>query len=61
MASGPPCDQAALEQVVDFYDLGGTPNPHLDAAIRPLRLTTEEKEALVAFLRALSGTVSEGE
>lgn len=50
-----------LEDVLDFYDRGGHPNPYLDADIRPLRLNVEEKRALVAFLRALTGTVAEGE
>jgi len=45
---------ATLEQVVEFYDGGGNPNPGLDPEIRPLRLTAEEKAALVAFLRTLS-------
>jgi len=48
---------ASLEAVVDFYDRGGKANPHLDALIQPLRLTLQEKEALVEFLRSLSGKV----
>jgi cytochrome c peroxidase len=51
---------ATLEDVVDFYDRGGHPSPGLDIEIRPLRLTPEEKGALVQFLRALSGRVREG-
>jgi len=47
-----------LEAVVDFYNRGGRQNPHLDPLIRPLGLTLSEKEALVEFLRALSGRVS---
>lgn len=42
-----------LEEVVDFYDRGGGPNPALDRRIRPLGLTAEEKAALVAFLESL--------
>lgn len=42
-----------LEDVVEFYDRGGAANPHLDAAVKPLRLTAEEKRALVAFLKTL--------
>ena len=49
-----------LEEVVDFYDGGGNTNPSLDDGIRPLGLTTDEKRALVAFLRALTGSVREG-
>ena len=35
----------------------GSANPHLDPLIQPLRLTLQEKEALVEFLRSLSGKV----
>ena len=49
-----------LEDVIEFYERGGNANPYLDPAIRPLNLTEEEKAALVAFLRSLSGTVQEG-
>jgi cytochrome c peroxidase len=48
----------SLEVVVDFYDRGGKSNPHLDPLIQPLRLTPQEKEALVEFMRSLSGKVS---
>ena len=51
---------STLEEVVDFYDRGGNDNPFLDRELRPLRLTEEEKMALVAFLRSLAGTVSDG-
>ena len=51
---------AALEEVIAFYDRGGNANPYLDAELHPLGLTAEEKEALLAFLRALSGEVTEG-
>ena len=42
-----------LEEVVEFYDRGGRPNPYQDRAIRPLDLTDYEKAALVAFLLTL--------
>jgi len=48
---------ATLEDVVEFYDRGGRPNPNIDSEIRPLRLTAEEKKALRAFLGSLSGTL----
>ena len=48
---------ASLEAVVNFYDQGGKANPHLDPLIQPLRLTLQEKEALVEFLCSLSGKV----
>lgn len=51
---------ATLNDVVDFYSNGGRPNPSLDPRIRPLNLSVEEKDALVAFLRALIGRVREG-
>jgi cytochrome c peroxidase len=44
-----------LEAVVEFYDRGGIDNPGKDVLLAPLGLTTEEKQALVAFLRALTG------
>lgn len=44
-----------LEQVVEFYDKGGIPNKNLDASIRPLHLTDQQKSDLVAFMKALSG------
>ena len=51
---------ATLEAVVDFYDDGGRPNPHIDPEIHPLHLAADEKQALVALLKALSGTIREG-
>ena len=47
---------ASLEAVVDFYDRGGVPNENLSPLIRPLALTPTEKDDLVAFLRALTGS-----
>ena len=44
---------STLEEVVDFYDAGGEPNPNLAPEIRPLGLAEREKAALVSFLRAL--------
>ncbi len=46
---------ATLEDVVEFYDRGGTKSPRLDAAMRPLALTKQEKADLVAFLKSLTG------
>ncbi len=51
---------ATLEDVVEFYTDGGRQNPFLDRELRPLRLTEDEKTALVAFLRSLTGTVTDG-
>jgi len=44
-----------LMDVINIYDRGGTPNPHLDSKIRRLRLTSSEKADMVAFLKALTG------
>jgi len=49
---------ATLAEVVDFYDKGGRPNRNLFPLLRPIGLTDAEKQALVKFLEALSGTVS---
>jgi cytochrome c peroxidase len=49
---------AKLEDVVEFYSRGGRANPYLDPEIRPRFFSPEEKQALVAFLRALDGAVS---
>jgi cytochrome c peroxidase len=46
---------ATLEDVVDFYDRGGRANPNLDEDIRPLKLAPDDRRALTAFLRALTG------
>jgi cytochrome c peroxidase len=51
---------ATVEDVIEFYDRGGEPNPFLSPDMRPLQLTREEKQALLAFLRSLSGRVREG-
>jgi cytochrome c peroxidase len=51
---------ASLEDVVKFYDEGGRPNPTIDSEIHPLHLTAEQKRALVAFLKSLSGQLREG-
>jgi cytochrome c peroxidase len=50
-----------LEAVVDYYNRGGNANPGLDPIVQPLRLTAEDRRALVAFLRTLTGRIVEGE
>ena len=45
-----------LEAVVDFYDQGGGEVPNKSERLRPLALDAAEKQALVAFLRALDGS-----
>jgi len=44
-----------LKDVVDFYDGGGTSNPHLDKEIKELKLSERDREDLVAFLESLTG------
>ena len=51
---------ATLEAVIDFYSVGGRPNPNLDREIAPRRFTRSDKRDLLAFLRSLNGTVVEG-
>ncbi len=51
---------ATIEDVIEHYDKGGEANPNLDPEIRKLDLTKEEKRLLAEFLKALSGTVTEG-
>jgi len=46
-----------LEEVVDFYDRGGNPNPFRDQELSRLSLAPDEKRALLAFLRSLGGTI----
>ena len=42
---------ATLEEVVEYYDKGCTPNDYLDEELFPLKLTADQKAALVAFLK----------
>jgi cytochrome c peroxidase len=49
--------QKNLDEVVDWYDKGGHPNPHLDEKIKPLKLTAQEKKDLVEFLKACTGEI----
>jgi cytochrome c peroxidase len=50
---------ATLEDVVDFYNRGGRPNPNLDPEVQPLRLPGTDQRALVALLRrAFNGRLS---
>ena len=49
-----------LDEVLEFYDRGGTANPFRDRELRPLGLSEEERQALLAFLRSLTGDIHEG-
>jgi cytochrome c peroxidase len=43
----------SLDEVLEFYNRGGRPNPHLDPIIQPLNLTKDEIEDLIIFLKSL--------
>lgn len=45
---------ATLDEVVRYYDRGGTPHPGQDARVRPLDLGEAGIRALVAFLESLT-------
>jgi cytochrome c peroxidase len=45
-----------LEGIVEFYNRGGEDNPLKDSLLRPLGLSAEEKDALVSFLKTLTGS-----
>lgn len=48
--------QKTLEEVVEWYNKGGHPNPWLSDKMKPLNLTEQEKADLVAFMKeGLSG------
>ena len=47
--------QQTLEEVIEYYDRGGNPNPYLDMEIMPLELTEQEKGDLLALLDAFEG------
>ena len=46
---------ASLREVVDFYNHGGESNENLDPLIKPLGLSEVEIDALVEFLKSLTG------
>ena len=48
---------ARLEDVIEFYDQGGRPNPNLDPEMKPLELSNTEKSDLLAFLKSLTGPI----
>jgi cytochrome c peroxidase len=45
---------ATLRDVVDFYSRGGQGHPNTDPTIRPLDLSEQEKQDLIAFLGTLT-------
>jgi cytochrome c peroxidase len=44
-----------LEEVVEWYAKGGFPNEHLDAKVKKLDLTDQDKQDLVEFMKACTG------
>jgi len=46
-----------LEEVMDVYDKGGTPNGWLSPLMSELKLSADEKKHLVKFMQALSGQI----
>ena len=46
---------ASLKEVIEFYDKGGIQNPRLSPLIKALALEQREKQALLAFLKTLTG------
>lgn len=45
---------ATLEDVFNFYAIGGGRNAHLDPEMKPVVLAPQDREDLIAFLRALT-------
>ena len=45
---------ASLEEVVAHYNSGGKAHPNKSPLIRPLNLTTQQQQDLVAFLESLT-------
>jgi len=48
-----------LEEVVEFYNKGGIDNENKSPLLAPLKLDAEEKTALVAFMKTLTGDNTE--
>ncbi len=49
--------QITLWQVLGYYNRGGSRNSYLDFRMRPLGLTAQEQDDLVAFLAALTSPI----
>jgi cytochrome c peroxidase len=47
---------ATLADVIEVYDQGGKPNRNLDPALRPLKLSSQQKQDLVRFLESLTSS-----
>jgi cytochrome c peroxidase len=53
--------QKTLEEVIEWYNKGGHPNPHLDEKIKKIDLSEQEQADLVAFMKALTGELPKPE
>lgn len=53
--------EATLRDVMVLYNRGGNANPGLDGKMKPLELSDDEIDALVAFMYALTGPVTNAE
>jgi cytochrome c peroxidase len=49
--------QDSLDVVMAFYNQGGEANPWLSDKMKPLDLTVEEMEDIIAFMRSLDGEI----
>ncbi len=47
---------ARLRDVLDFYNAGGVPHDEQDERVRPLGLTEQQIEDIIAFLETLTGS-----
>lgn len=47
---------STLEEIIENYNRGGLPYFNKDTLMKPLNLTSEEKKALIEFLKSLSDT-----
>ena len=47
---------SSLDEVIEFYNVGGTPNALRSPLIRPLNFTTDEQVALREFLKSLTSS-----
>ena len=53
--------EASLRDVMVLYNRGGNANPGLDEKMKPLKLSDDEIDALVAFMNALTGPITNAE
>lgn len=44
-----------LEEVIEYYDIGGIKNKNLHPLLKPLHLSAQDKQDLLSFLKSLNG------